>query len=200
MIEKRITAVIAVVLLAVAATVVLKYNVPEEPGHTTPDGGIARSHPPATATVPSKENANLALKEKIDHLRHVVEIDTGNSAIAFEVARLLQDSHNSRDAVQYYARGLMSDPKNSSARIDYSLCLYEVGRGAEALRQCMLVLQSDSTHAEALFNLGAIYANEGNRDSAQAYWTKLAAKHPTHRLATKARENLRMLAGKSTSL
>jgi tetratricopeptide (TPR) repeat protein len=200
MIKKRITAVLVVVLLAVGGTVVLKYYVPEGSAHPTPDAGIARSHPPAAATAPSKDNVNRALKEKIDHLRQVIENDTGNSAIAFEVARLLQDSHNPRDAVQYYARGLMSDSKNSDARIDYSLCLYEVGREAEALRQCMIVLQSDSTHAEALFNLGAIYANEAIRDSAKAYWTKLVAKHPTHRLATKARENLRMLAGKSTSL
>ena len=200
MLEKKIQAIILVALLVVVVTVVLKYAMPEAPGPDHADGGIVQSHSSEATLAPSKENASKVLKDKIDHLRHVVEKDSTNSAIAFEVARLLQDSHNSQAAARYYALGLKSDTANNGGRIDYALCLYDLGMSGEALLQCRLVLRNDPGNAEALFNIGAIYGNGGVRDSAEAYWAKLISKHPKNELALRARENLKTLDGKLPSL
>jgi len=198
--KRRIISVIGVCILVIAAAFVIRYAMKTPAVRKGADVAVVQSHLPATAPAPSKQNVSQALKEEIDHLRHVADSDTGDSEAALELARLLQDSHDTRDAVRYYSRALRFDPANNAARIDYSKCLAELGRSTEALRQCMIVLRKDSGNAEALFNIGALYGNTGVRDSAKAHWRRLIARHPEHELASRARENLKVLEGSSPSL
>jgi cytochrome c-type biogenesis protein CcmH/NrfG len=153
-----------------------------------------------SSTAPSRENASKSVVEQINHLKDVVRKDSTNAAYYFELARLLQDAHRSSEAMGYYARGLVLDPSNITARIDYSLCLYEAGKVKEAFDQNRRVLRKEPSNPQALYNLGALYANSGRSDSARVYWGKLLTTHAGHELATKARENLRQLPGSPPAL
>jgi len=167
------------------------------------DSGSVRSDSTGTSQVPSSfflGGVSQSVKEKITHLRHIVDKDPRNSRAAFELAQLLQDSHDNREAAKFYARGLESDSLNNAARVDYALCLYEIGNMSDALEQSRIVLRNNPVHAEALFNVGAIFANSANRDSAEIYWSKLISNHPGHELADRAKDNLRLLRGNSTLL
>lgn len=144
---------------------------------------------------PSKENVSRMLKDEIDHLRALVGKDPKNTRAAFQLAQLLQDSHDSQAASVYYALGLKAAPKDNAARIDYSLCLYQLGKKTEAREQCRVVLHCDPANPPALFNLGAIFANEGVVDSARAYWSKLISRHPHDALAAKAQVHIKQLTG-----
>ncbi|HET6274167.1 MAG TPA: tetratricopeptide repeat protein [Bacteroidota bacterium] len=153
-----------------------------------------------SSSTPSKENASKSVVEQINHLKDVVKKDSTSASVNFELAQLLQDAHRPSEATEYYARGLALDPSNTTSRIDYSLCLYEVGRIPEAMDQNHRVLRKHPSNPEALYNLGALYANTGRNDSARVYWGKLLNKHAGHELATKARENLKQLPAASPAM
>ncbi len=200
MMGNKSAGIMVVGLLVVAMSVVIKYAWRDTGEGRESSAAMMTSHLPGAVSKPSKENASKVFKEDIEHLRNVVRDDSSNSSVIFELARMLQDSHNSGEAVRYYALGLRVDPKNDSARIDYSLCLYGLGRASEARKQCAVVLHNDPANPQALFNIGAIYANSGAWDSARAYWGKLIMKHPAHELALRAQADLKTLEGESTSL
>jgi tetratricopeptide (TPR) repeat protein len=166
---------------------------PPPPRSDTPTFGHA-------APVPTKDNVRNVLKDELEHLHHVVDKDPENPRALFQLAALLQDSHNNQEAANYYVRGLALNPDNNASRIDYSLCLHALGKTDEALTQNRIVLKHDPSNIQALFNIGALFANRGVRDSAVTYWTKLIAKHPGESLASQARENLSRVTGKVKSL
>lgn len=142
---------------------------------------------------PSKENVSKQVEQQIGHLKAVVSKNPKDARSALELARTLQDGHDLTGAQKYYQIALKADPKNLPARIDYSLCLYQSGREQEALGQNALVLRQDASNAQALYNLGAIYANRGRSDSARYYWKTLVAAHPDDELAKRAEGNLKQL-------
>ncbi len=139
---------------------------------------------------PSKENVAAGVRKKADELRHIIEQNPNDAKRVFELARLQQDSHNMGEAVKLYERGLKIQPANHDARIDYSVCLFESGKKAEALVQTRMVLRSEPGNAKALYNAGALYGNKGVPDSARMYWNKLMAIHPEDDLALQAKKNL----------
>jgi tetratricopeptide (TPR) repeat protein len=197
---RRRKIVVLITGIAVGATflILVLARVMNGPGATTlPEvpGSSGKLGFGSAASMPSKENVSGKLKDEIDHLRALVAKDPKNTRAAFQVAQLLQDSHDSQAASVYYALGLKSAPKDNAARIDYSLCLYQLGKKTEAREQCRIVLRSDPANAPALFNLGAIFANEGGVDSARAYWSKLISRHPNDALAAKAQEHITQLTG-----
>ena len=153
---------------------------------------ISAQEPPA----PSKENVSTAIRERIQHLRQVVEKDPKNERGLIELAQLLQDSHNAADAASFYEKALRVNPANTEARIDYALCLHEMGQRDAAMQQCRLVLRSNPGSPQALFNIGSMHANTGLSDSAIVYWRELVRRHPDHELAAKAKENIAVLTGK----
>jgi Flp pilus assembly protein TadD len=149
----------------------------------------------ALAPEPSKENVSGVVREKIEHLREVVARNPRDTRSAFELARLLQDGHDLAGAITYYELGLKTAGKDTNARIDYSLCLYQSGREEEALAQNRIVLRLDGTNAKALYNLGALHANRGTVDSARFYWRSLRELHPNEELSRAAEKNLEELSG-----
>ena len=163
-------------------------------------GAAPSSSKDFSSSTPSKENASKGVVEQINHLKDVVKKDSTNASMHFELARMLQDAHRPSEAMRYYARGLVLDPSNTATRIDYSLCLFEAGRIPEATDQNQRVLRKEPSNPQALYNLGALYANTGRNDSARVYWGKLLYKHAGHELATKARENLKQLPAASPAM
>jgi tetratricopeptide (TPR) repeat protein len=143
---------------------------------------------------PSKENVGKVVQERLAHLKEVVRKNPSDAKAAIELARTLQDGHDTSNAIIYYELGLKHDPKNIGARVDYSLCLYQIGRREEAFVQNLRVLKYDPSNAQALYNLGAIYGNAGRSDSASYYWNKLISLHPSGELSHQARQNLAQLS------
>jgi cytochrome c-type biogenesis protein CcmH/NrfG len=150
--------------------------------------------PSPVSSAPSKENVSKQVGQQISHLKAVVAKNPKDGRSALELARTLQDGHDLVGAQKYYEIALKADPKNLAARIDYSLCLYQSGREREAFVQNAIVLNQDASNAQALYNLGAIYANRGRSDSARYYWQGLIAAHPHDELAKRAEGNLKQLA------
>ena len=90
MIVNKPTATILAGLIVVAAILVIEYVRRNGAENRDAGSGMVPSHLSAEADRPTKENASKALKENIEHLRRVLELDSTNSKVAFELARLLQ--------------------------------------------------------------------------------------------------------------
>jgi len=154
----------------------------------------AASRPSPVAPAPSRDNVSKQVEERITHLKTVVAKNPSDARSAIELARTLQDAHDLPGALKYYALGLKGDPGRTDARVDYSLCLYQSGKEQEAFEQTELILHRDAENPYALFNLGAIFANRGQPDSASFYWNRLISSHPRDGLSAKAKEDLNQLA------
>jgi tetratricopeptide (TPR) repeat protein len=160
----------------------------QPPGTPTPVAAVSPVQP-----APSKDNVSRTVQDRIEHLKDVVAKNPGNATTAFELARTLQDGHDIEGALRYYELGLKASPRDAAAHVDYSLCLFQVGREKEAFAQNKLALQAEADNAQALYNLGAIYANGGRNDSASFFWNRLIKTHPHDALAQTAQENLKKL-------
>jgi tetratricopeptide (TPR) repeat protein len=148
-----------------------------------------------TDTLPSKENVSSDFPATIAHLKDEVKKNPKDASLHFKLAGFLHDAHNAAEAASYYESGLKLDSKNVPARVDYSLCLYELKKPKEAFEQNQLAYKVDPKNAQVLYNLGACYANFGKRDSAVYFWHNLMTIHPESELASQAKKNMRILVG-----
>jgi cytochrome c-type biogenesis protein CcmH/NrfG len=142
------------------------------------------------AETPSRENVSQSVRDAMAHLRDLVQQNPTDTSALFELGRLLHGAHRAAEALQYYERGLQIDPDNVEARIDYSLCLFQNGNVQKAFEQNRIVLMRSPSNAMALYNLGAIHANGGAKDSAEYYWKRLGSLHPQDPLSAQARTNI----------
>ena len=182
--------------VALAVALIIAVMTQHEPGVTPPAPPAEMGKLPVSPSkeeAPSKENASQNIKDATAHLRELVEKDPTNAATMLELARFLQNAHHPGEALAYYEKGLRIDPGNVDARIDYSLCLFETGRGQDALEQNRIVLKHDPGNTKALYNIGAVHANTGLRDSAEFYWKRLISMHPEDTLSEHARASISRL-------
>ena len=188
---KKISVGMGVVLLCgMAVALALRSPKPTEKADPPRTGALAK-----ILSEPTKENVSHDVKMNMAELRDAVKSNPRDAKSAFELARLYYDGHNLSEAARFYELGLKTDRKNDSVRIDYSLCLYTLGKKAEAKRQNQIVLTHDPNNVEACYNMGAIHANDGAKDSAVIYWTRIMKNHPGGELEAKSKNNIEMLSG-----
>jgi tetratricopeptide (TPR) repeat protein len=142
---------------------------------------------------PTKDNVSKELTAHIKHLKDVVRNNPEESASALQLARLLQDGHDLKGALEYYSIGLKGMPSNNVARIDYALCLYSDGQADEAMKQSRIVSKNEPKNIQACYNIGSLYANRGVKDSAIAYWSKVIEYQPKSDLAKKSKEHIKTI-------
>lgn len=180
-----------ILVITVIVVVVTESDRPSPADNESESGEFPASNSDPEA--PSKENASTSVKETIGHLREVVEQNPNDAAALLELATLLQNAHAPGEAAVFYERGLRIDSLNVDSRIDYSLCLFEIGRPLESLEQSRTVIRLDPGNAKGLYNIGAIYANGGRRDSADFYWSRLLELHNDGEMADQTRASLKKL-------
>jgi len=188
---------ILIVLLIAGVIIIVSVK---ESGPPTPPSPhrTDTERPDPTAQAPSKDNVSTNVRETIQHLRTVVQDEPENASALLELANMLFDAHNAQEAVGYYERGLRINPGNIDARIDYSLCLFQLGRPREALDQNRSVIRLEPGNIKALYNIGAVHANQGAKDSAEYYWSKVIKIDSEDALAKQAATNIGRLHGALT--
>lgn len=79
------------------------------------------------------------------------------------------------EAEASYKRGIEIDPMNHRCRVNYGLMLARQGRANESLLQFQAVL----TPADAHYNLGSVYEQQGKKDQARVEYQKAVELDPT---------------------
>lgn len=158
-------------------------------GSQSPSPSTALSLPPAEtgARVPSAMGGGRPTLEQMRHmaekkaepLLEKLKTDPNNAALLVQIGDIYKQTHQFKDAADYYDRSLKVDPKNAGVRSDLASVLYYDGNVDGALGQLQEALKYDAKSAPALFNLGMIRW-EGKKDGkgAVAAWEQLLKTNP----------------------
>ena len=105
------------------------------------------------------------------------------------------DDGNYAVAAESYRRALAIDSSDNDVRTDFGACLHAMGLVDRAIEEFQKVLAVKPNHGIAHFNLGIVYYQQDQYDSARVYWQKYLTLEPDGRAAKMARELLREIDG-----
>ena len=83
---------------------------------------------------------------------------------------------------------LTQEPGNVPARLDLGKIQFEAGHVTDAIQTTTAILKEQPDHPDALYNLGAIHGNLGQRDRAIEYRSRLLASSPQSESGKRARQ------------
>ena len=122
---------------------------------------IAGTTPIKAPSNPVHEKAFLEeqLKEHPDHAPILVRL----GEMEFSDGKL-------PDAKQHLEKAIQIDPTLIDARLELSMVYYQMDDAVNAEKQNREVLKQDPKQGDALYNLGAIYANRKQYAEARQFW------------------------------
>lgn len=128
---------------------------------------------------PSLEQMKHMADKKAEPLLAKLKDDPNNSTLLIQVAEIYKQTHQFKDAADYYGRSLKVDPKNAGAHSDLASVLYYSGDVDGALAQLQEALNYDPKNPAALFNLGMIkWQGKQDGKGALAAWQQLLKSNP----------------------
>ena len=130
---------------------------------------------------PTHEKAALEeeLRKKPDH-----------APILLRLAELARDAGQPGQAAEYLKKAVAADPKNLDAGLELSRALYEINDVEAALAETQRLLAGHPNQVDVLYNIGAIYANQGKTELARQYWMQAAAVDPKSDSGRKSADGL----------
>lgn len=137
------------------------------PGSAVSQPGAVTSPHPATAS-PSTASASVAplFQARVEELEARVAAEPENGTALLELARLLHDGHRAADAVPYYRRARALRRDDAQVIFDLASAHAEMGDWEAAASALLERLDDDPGDAVALYNLGAVRANQGRNEEA----------------------------------
>ena len=144
------------------------------------------SKAPVIADNPEHELKELAVQ---------LQRKPGHMPVLLRMAQLEREKGSLDDAAGYLRDAIKSEPTSQDAHLELGRLLYERNDVSGAIAETEKVLELNPNQVDALYNMGAIYANLGNTQRARTYWLKAASSNPTAESAGKAREGLKKLGG-----
>src|SRR5437879_1720046 len=113
--------------------------------------------------------------------------------ILFRLAQLARENGKNTEAVTHFRKIIELEPKNREAHLELGRTLYDIGDVTGALEQTNRILMEKPSDVDALYNVGAIYANSNKMDLARDYWTRAVKSAPNSESGQKAAEGLKRL-------
>ena len=167
------------------------------PGDVTnqqmPDDSVHKGLMNPLAQKPSKDNVMGSIMQHMKELQKYVDKHPNDTLKIREYADFLNEAHQKDKAIIYYQKILNKDPK----RIDILSSLvfiYYGNKNFNGAEECLnKILSIDKNNVEAMYNLGAVYANKGEKAKAHQIWLQIIDDFPSSSMAQKARESIQML-------
>lgn len=133
---------------------------------------------------------NTEIMAEIEKLRQRVNSNPDDMTSTLRLANLLHDVHIFDQAVEYYRRYLEKNETDPDARVDMGICLFELGRVDEAIKEMEKALSYSPNHQLALYNLGIVNLASGNIERAKDYFKRCIDVNPSADVAQKAKRML----------
>jgi cytochrome c-type biogenesis protein CcmH/NrfG len=129
--------------------------------------------------MPTLEEMKQMADKQAAPLLEKLKSDPNNSTELMQVAAIYHETHQFKEAADYYAKAVEADPKNVAARTKLATSLYRCGDVDGAIAQLNRALGYDPNDANALFDLGMIRL-QGKQDGqgALAAWQQLLKTNP----------------------
>jgi tetratricopeptide (TPR) repeat protein len=112
--------------------------------------------------------------QAIDAWQHYVRATNGAAAAYGNLGYCYELSGDRASAEEAFQTGVQRDPKNVQCRVNYGLMLARSGRENEALQQLSAVLKP----AQAHYNLGSVYEQQGRKEMAKMHYKKAVQLSP----------------------
>ena len=161
-----------------------------EPGSTDP--GWTSVEAAVVVPEPSADNVDPGFHARLMTLRARLATPPDDAAALLEAARLEQDAHQLEQAAEHYERYLALDPGEHQVWLDLANVYAGLARWDDARRVSERMLEHFPDDPSALYNLGAIAANQSDADTARRHWTAVRA-GSDERLAAQAETSLAQL-------
>ena len=154
---------------------------------------IQRSEAP-TASRPAAAAADNP-EHELKALALELEKKPGHAPILLRMAQLERDKGKLDDAASHLREAVKTEPSSQEAHLELGRLLYERNDVSGAISETEKVLTLNPKQVDALYNLGAIYANLGNVERARSYWSRAIAADPAADSSRKAKDGLGKLQG-----
>lgn len=110
-----------------------------------------------------------------------------------EYGNQFMDQANFAVAAECYRRALTLQEDSGDVRVDYGACLHGMGLPYRAIEEFHKVLKADLSHTIARFNLGIVFYDLQQADSARVYWREYLSLDPNGRAVAQARELMQQI-------
>ncbi len=153
----------------------------------------------SSSTTPNIPTTTTSVEDEIKSLEELYQAHPDHAPIALSLGNLHASQNNHPKAVQYYRSFLSYDTSRTGweVRLDLAKSLFAMRKTDEAKGELNSILNIDSNHDGALYNLGAIEANLGNHAEAKRLWTQLLEHHTQGEMVELTRKGLSKLAVKN---
>ncbi len=105
------------------------------------------------------------------------------------------DEGNFPIAAECYKRALVINPESPDVRVDYGACLHGMGLPKRALEEFLAVITNYPGHNIVHFNMGIVFNELNQTDSAIYYWEKYIELDPDGMAATTAAQLIKQYSG-----
>lgn len=153
------------------------------------DAASSRAVTQASGPV-STGNPNADRIHELKALEEELQKKPQHPPILFRMAQLSGELGKTSEAVGYLRSLLKAEPANNEARLELGRLLYETNDLPGSIAETSKILESDPKQVDALYNLGAIYANLNKPDTAREYWNRAVASDPASDSGKRSKEGL----------
>ena len=174
--------------ILVAVLILFTLEKLEHPGGAkkSSTSGVAASAPPPTDDTASKDHELKALAVEL-------EKKPAHAPILMRMAQLDREMGKPADAVSHLRQLVAADPDNVEGHLELGRSLYETNDIPGSIEETNRVLKLNPKNVDALYNLGAIYANVNKPELARQYWTAAVTADAASDSGKRARQSLEQL-------
>jgi len=158
------------------------------------DSSSAPSPAASPGATPSSGNPAADRAHELKALQQELEQKPGHAPILLRMAQISSELGKRADAISYLQQLVKADPKSVDGHLELGRLLYENKDVEGSLRETLKILDINPKQVDALYNLGAIYANLNNAQLARTYWNRAVASDPNSDSGKRARDGLNKLA------
>lgn len=157
-----------------------------------PEGSFRHGEEPMRG--PTASNVSHSYRVRLAQSRARVEANPVDTAALATVATLLHSAHEAPEAIEYYERYLAQGGRRRDVLLEMAgACVY-AKRWEAAERAMLALLDTSPDDSEAMYNLGAIRANQGDYEAARHWWERVRDRPEANvQLAAKAAASLQRL-------
>lgn len=133
-------------------------------------------------------------------LEAALEKNPNHTPILMRLAELALNNGDAKRAAEHLRDAVAQDPSNREARLELGRALWEAGNREGAESETAALLEVDPNNVDALYNMGAIQANQGQKAQAVEYWSRAVAVDPASPSGQSAQNGLNILGGAAMSI